>query len=428
VTAAALQVRADEVFISDDAVIRKFKEAGQGHVFRFLPRLDFHRRGNLLRGARSVDLDLVGRLASGGGLAKAPPPPQPLGDEVWTLGRLAADGAARARHEALGLEALRSGKVACLTLAGGQGTRLGWQGPKGCYPIGPGDRTLFDIHAAGVAAATKAAGKPVPWVILVSPSTEEATRSYIRRRGLPGVEPASVRLVCQGTLPVLDDDGRLLLEAEDRIALSPDGHGGVLRALRLSGTMAWLVNLGIEEIAVGQVDNPLAPAADPLFLGLHRAARGQMSSKVFLKGDPAERVGVVVRLDGRPGVIEYSELPRDLAEKRDSSGRLTYWAANMASHVLSVHFAAAVAYRGLPVHRVRKKAPFLDAAGNLVEPTAPNAFKYETFLFDALPMADEGVVLEVDRSAQFAPVKNASGTDSPGTARILLQAAGKWAP
>lgn len=423
-----LQLPADAILVSDDAVVERFRAAGQGHVFRFLDRLDRTGRMRLFRSARSVDLDVVRRLAAGEGLAGPPPAPEPLGAEVRRRDALRADLALREGAEAIGRGILRAGKVACLTVAGGQGTRLGWPGPKGCFPIGPGERTLFDVHAAGMAAAAKACGRPIPWILLVSPSTEEETRGYIRRRGLPGVDPSSVRIVCQGTFPVLDDGGRLLLEAEDRIALAPDGHGGCLRALRLSGTLAWLVNLGIEEISYFQVDNPLAPPADPLFLGLHRAAKAQMSVKVFPKADPAEKVGVVVRLEGRPGVIEYSELGASLAAKKDADGRLVYWASNMAAHALALPFAAAVAFRGLPVHRVRKKVPHVDGSGARVEPAAPNAWKFETFVFDALEHASSVVVLEVDRAAEFAPVKNAAGVDSPETARALLAAAGKGTP
>ncbi len=188
------------------------------------------------------------------------------------------------------------------------------------------------------------------------------------------------------------------------------------------------MNLGIEEIAYFQVDNPLAPPADPLFLGLHRIVQGQISTKVFPKANPAEKVGVLVRRNGRPGVIEYSELPKEAAALRDGSGELLYWAANMASHVLSVPFAAAVAYRGLPVHRVRKKVPFVDGTGRKVAPGLPNAWKFESFVFDALDMATRGAVLEVDRAREFAPVKNAAGSDSPHTARGLLEKAGRWKP
>jgi UDP-N-acetylglucosamine/UDP-N-acetylgalactosamine diphosphorylase len=417
-------LRTADLLVPDAEVVRRFAEAGQGHVFRFLGALDEEGTRRLIRSARNVSLEMTARLAS-------PPPPsagapaEPLGDAVVRRAAILADRAGREAAEEEGRALLRKRRVAVLTMAGGQGTRLGWPGPKGCYPIGPGERTLFDLHAEAVAAATREAGAPIPWVILVSPSTEEATREHFLRRGFPGIEPISVRFVCQGVLPVLDDAGKLLLEAPDRIAVAPDGHGGSLQALRLSGTLAWLVNLGVEEISCFQVDNPLAPPADPLFLGLHRRAGGQMSTKVFLKADPAERVGVVVRRRGRPAVIEYMELPREEAERRDASGGLVHWAANMASHAISLPFAAAVAYRGLPVHRVRRRAPFLDEGGKRVEPAEPNAWKFETFLFDALPMADKGVVLEVDRDAEFAPVKNAEGADSPETARALLRRAGR---
>ena len=420
--------RPEEPREPDEALVDRFHAAGQGHVFRFLPTLDPLRRARLLRSARSVDLRRLARLASGDALATPLASFEPLDGPVFVRREdLSRDPARQARAEEVGRDLLKRGKVACVTVAGGQGTRLGFPGPKGCFPIGPGDRTLFDLHAAAIAAAAREAGRPIPWVIIVSPSTEEGTRLHLRLRGLPGIEAASVRLACQGTLPALDDGGRLMLDAPDRIATAPDGHGGALRALRESGTLGWLVNLGIEELSYFQVDNPLAPPADPLFLGLHRLDDGRMSTKVFPKADPAERVGVVVRAQGRPAVVEYTEIPPDAAALRDAAGRLVHGAANMAAHAIALPFAAAVAWKGLPVHRVRKRVPFVDADGRRVEPDAPNAWKFETFLFDALPLADKGVVLEVDRDAEFAPVKNAEGADSPETARALLRRAGRTA-
>ena len=417
----------EDYILSEKAFLDKFEAAGQGHVFRFLDGLDWKRKNALLQSARSVDLDLVARLAAGKSIASPAPPPEPLeGPFLHRRAELLENRILRTGAEEEGAALLRSGKLAILTVAGGQGTRLGFGGPKGCFPIGPGSRTIFDVHAAAVAEACREAGKPIPWILIVSPTTEDATRAYIRRRGLPGVTAAQVRIVCQGVHPALTDEGKLILEDVDRIAMAPDGHGGCLKALRVTGTLAWLVNLGIEELCYFQVDNPLARPVDTLFLGLHHRVKGQMSTKVFPKVDPAEKVGVVVGRGGKPAVIEYTELPRAEAEARAPGGGLRHWAANMASHVMSMPFAAAVAFRGLPVHRVKKRVPFLDADGHRVLPPEPNAWKYESFVFDALPMAAAGVVLEVDRSLEFAPVKNATGPDSPETARALLQAAGKW--
>ncbi len=409
-----------------ESLRRRFAEAGQGHVFRWYDDLDAPGRARLAASAAAVDLRVVARLALARGLAPPPPAPEPLGEERIAREALVASGERREAAIAEGDRLLREGRLGLVTVAGGQGTRLGYPGPKGCFPIGPWGRTLFDYHAEAVAAASERAGRAIPWVLLVSPATERATRTHLRRGGLPGIPAAAVRVCCQATLPVLDDDGHLLLERKDRIAVAPDGHGGLLRALRDSGSLAWLATLGVEELSCFQVDNPLAPPADPLFLGLHRLARAQMSSKVFPKADPDERVGVVVRLDGRPGVIEYSELSPVLARARLADGSLAYGDANMAAHVLALPFVAAVAFTGLPLHRARKIVPHIDAAGRRTVPAAPNAWKFETFLFDALRRAERGIVLEVSRAAEFAPVKNATGTDSPDTCRALLKAAGRW--
>jgi UDP-N-acetylglucosamine/UDP-N-acetylgalactosamine diphosphorylase len=408
------------------ALVERFEAAGQGHCFRFLPRLAPRSADRLFAAARAVDLRAVRRLAAGEGLAPPAPVPAPLGPELQRREELFYNKVLRARAEAAGRELLSRGKVAVVTVAGGQGTRLGWPGPKGCFPIGPGGRTLFDIHAAAVAEASRAAGRPLPWILVVSPATLAGTLDALDGRGLPGIERGQVRVACQWMLPVLDDAGLLLLEAEDRIALAPDGHGGAFRALRESGALAWLANLGVEELSYFQVDNPLAPPADPLFLGLHALAGSQFSSKVFRKAHPAERVGVVVRLEGRPGVIEYSELTAEQAALPDGRGGLLFGHANMAAHAVNLAFAAAVAFKGLPVHRVRKSVPFVDASGARVVPPAPNAWKHETFFFDAMRWASKGMVLEVERSLEFAPLKNATGDDSPETCRALLRAAGRW--
>ena len=413
--------------LDEEEIRRRFAEAGQAHVFRFWEDLDEDGRLRLLESARGIDLGRVADLSSGRALASPNPVPEPLGKEF--VGRAHLLHEDRRRREAAaeaGIAMIARCKVAFVTVAGGQGTRLGFHRPKGLFPIGPGRKTLLDYHAEAVEAVSRIAGRPLPWVLLVSPPTLGETEDWLNTRGLPGIERASVRLACQETLPALDDDGRLLLAAADRIAVSPDGHGGTFRALRTSGALSWLLNLGVEEVSYFQVDNPLVPPGDALFLGLHSLAGGQMSSKVFPKLDPAEKVGVVARLNGRPGVIEYSELSPELAARRNPDGTLAFGHANMAAHVLSLPFMAAVAFRGLPVHRVRKVVPYLDAEGRRVVPAEPNAWKFETFLFDALAMAVRGVVMEVDRDEEFAPVKNAGGSDSPETARELLRKAGRW--
>jgi len=223
-------------------------------------------------------------------------------------------------------------------------------------------------------------------------------------------------------MPAVDrQDGRILLAERGRVALSPDGHGGVIRALERSGALAEMADAGIRTIFHLQVDNPLIAIGDPGFLGVHRRAGAEMSSKVVRKTDPAEKVGLVVERDGRQEMIEYSDLPDDLAERRAADGGLELWAGSIALHLIDVGFAVRLAGGGsLPFHRALKPVPYVDERGRAVDPTVANAVKFEQFIFDALPLAARALVVETDRATEFEPLKNASGPASPATVRDRL--------
>jgi UDP-N-acetylglucosamine/UDP-N-acetylgalactosamine diphosphorylase len=216
-----------------------------------------------------------------------------------------------------------------------------------------------------------------------------------------------------------------LLAEKGKLALSPDGHGGTLTALVASGPngtpscLEEMRSAGIGTIFYFQVDNPLVQIAEPAFLGLHRQADAEISFKVVEKVKPDEKVGVVVEVDGVPQVIEYSDLPPELAERRDPDGGLTIWAGSIAIHVFERTFIERLTAGGgkLPFHRALKKVPYLDSDGQLVEPSEPNAVKFETFIFDALPLAISSAIVETDRKVEFEPLKNATGPDSPETVR-----------
>jgi len=227
-------------------------------------------------------------------------------------------------------------------------------------------------------------------------------------------------LFVQGTLPAVDrETGQVLLEAPDAIALSPDGHGGLLRALRREGILDELRERGIRTICTFQVDNPLLRLARPELLGHHALAEAEMSNLAIRKLGPAERMGVFATVDGRTALVEYSDLPEDLAEKRGPDGDLVFWAGSPAVHCLEVGFVERLTGGGggLPFHRADKKVAHLGPDGTLVQPDAPNAVKFEAFIFDALPLADRTVTVESLRSEDFSPIKNAEGADSPATAR-----------
>ena len=344
--------------------------------------------------------------------------------EAPALGAVEAPDVVRPGAEDVlaGRGVLAAGEVAVVIVAGGQGTRLGFDGPKGCYPIGPvSDRSLFQIHAEKVVALGRRHGAPVPLYVMTSPQNHAETAAFFERHDSFGVE--RLRLFVQGEMPAVDRvSGRILLAERGRVALSPDGHGGVIRALERSGALAEMAEGGIRTIFYLQVDNPLIAIGDAGFLGLHRRAGAEMSSKVVRKTDPAEKVGLVVVRDGRQEMIEYSDLPDDLAERRAADGGLELWAGSIALHLIDVAFAARLAAGGgrLPFHRARKPVPYVDEAGSRIEPNIANAVKFEQFIFDALPLAERALVVETDRETEFEPLKNASGPASPETVRARL--------
>jgi UDP-N-acetylglucosamine/UDP-N-acetylgalactosamine diphosphorylase len=388
---------------------------GREALLRFWDELDSAGRERLAADLRSLDLDLLDRLV-----------------ETLVHGRedhldtdavepVEPDPAPSAEAIAEGEGALARGAVAVVIVAGGQGTRLGFDGPKGCYPIGPvTDRSLFQIHCEKVAALGRRYGRTPPLYVMTSDVNHAATEGFFAGRGWFGLE--HVRLFRQGTMPAVDaDSGAVLLAAPDRVALSPDGHGGTLGALRRTGCLDEMRERGVETIFYLQVDNPLVAIGDPGFVGAHRLAAAEVSSKVVRKTDPAEKVGVVAVRDGRQLVIEYSDLPRPLAEQRRPDGGLAYAAGSIALHVFSREFVERVAATAeLPYHRALKRVPYVDDRGKPVEPDDPNAVKFEQFIFDTLPLARRSVVLETSREGEFEPLKNAEGPSSPKTVRQRL--------
>jgi UDP-N-acetylglucosamine/UDP-N-acetylgalactosamine diphosphorylase len=330
----------------------------------------------------------------------------------------------------LGKELIQAGKVAAFVVAGGQGTRLGYDGPKGNLPIsGVKNKTLFQLFAESITAASEKYQTICRWYIMTSALNHSQTVQIFRSNNYYGLDEKSVFIFQQGTLPNFNFDGKILLADEAVIASSPDGHGGSLKALYQSGALEDMKKHGLEYISYFQVDNPLINIFDPLFIGLHALEKAEMSSKAVFKTDPKEGVGVFCLLAGRVNVIEYSNLPDELAEKRNPDGSLTFGLANIAIHIINTNFVEKLNVDGfsLPLHRAVKKIPHIDEAGRLVEPAEPNGIKLESFVFDALSLASKSIIYQTVRSEEFGPVKNAAGPDSPATARKMMTArAADW--
>ena len=404
-----------------DHLMNRAEQFGQGHIFTWWDQLDEASRNGLLNQVSSIDFDLVRDLIDRLVLTMSPPQNLELGPAPIVSVPRTDEERARAREaQEIGEQKIREGKVAALVVAGGQGTRLGFPGPKGAFSIGPvSGKCLFQIFAERVLANRKRYGSPIPWYIMTSSENHLATCRFLKDHAYFGFPEEDILCFQQGTLPAVDPNGRIILESKGNIFLSPDGHGGTLRALKVSGTLEDMVSRGIEEISYFQVDNVLVKVLDPVFVGYHCREHADMSSKVVSKAYPEEKVGVIGMRNGRLGVIEYSDLGKEDMYARTADGSLKYWAGSIAIHILRVGFVDELTRHGikLPFHRAEKKVPYVDQSGTTRTPDTPNGIKFESFLFDALEYARRSVTMEVIRSEEFSPVKNATGVDSPETAR-----------
>lgn len=335
-----------------------------------------------------------------------------------------------AKARALGEDLLRAGQVGAFVVAGGQGTRLGFSGPKGDYPISPiKHKTLFELFAESILATSQKYRTRCPWYIMTSPLNHEPTRDILRANHYYGLAEEDVFVFQQGTCPNFSMDGEIFLADQDTLATSPDGHGGSLKALYESHAVDHMRERGVEILSYWQVDNPLINIFDPLFIGLHVLDNSQMSSKALVKTGPMEKVGNFCRVKNKVTVVEYSDLPDEAAQKKNPDGSLVFELGSIGIHLVSRSFVEQLnaGEFSLPIHRAVKKIPHITPQGDRITPDTPNGIKLETFVFDALPLASHSMILRTLRSEEFGPVKNATGVDSAETSRqMIIDRAAAW--
>ncbi len=393
----------------------------QGHVLRFWDVLDAGERAQLLDQVAGLDFASIARmrgmLTSKSAAAAAAEPTAPEVVELTDDARAAAYAAGEAE--------LHAGKVAVLLVAGGQGSRLGYEGPKGAYSIGPvTGRPLFYFHARKIVGLCRRYGVRIPFYIMTSDVNDAATRTHFEDHNYFGLDRNDVTFFMQGMWPALDEKGRIMLDQPGHIFMSPDGHGGTLTALDKDGCLADMERRGINTVFYFQVDNPLVEIADPAFIGLHVVRRADISVKLCAKRDPKEGLGVVVEREGRCEMVEYTELTDEQANRRTAAGELYFKYGSVAIHVFSLPFLKTEAGKAMPLHLAHKKIPVCSENGTAVQPTKNNGYKFEKFIFDVLPDARAVVNLAFERAEEFSPVKNAAGSDSPATCKHDMQA--KW--
>jgi UDP-N-acetylglucosamine/UDP-N-acetylgalactosamine diphosphorylase len=404
-------------------IITAFEASGQGQVFRHFDALNPKEQAALEAQAASIDLQEVARLVATHLKGSAEDGLNLEGLEPAPYIALPENGGDPAQWEAAreaGAAAIAAGRVAAFCVAGGQGTRLGYDGPKGTYPVTPvSQKTLFQVFAEKIARSSERFGAPIHWFILTSEINNAATVAAFEAADYFGLLREQVHFIVQGLVPAVDLEGKILLSEKGKIAMTPDGHGGSLRALVRSGAVDTMRELGIDTLSYFQVDNPLVQCIDPAFVGFHLLGKSELSSKMVPKAYPLEKVGHFCEQEGRQIVVEYSDMPEAMQEATTENDELRFRAGSVAIHIFDREFIARAggdrAENALPFHRANKKIPYVDADGGTVEPDAPNGVKFEMFVFDALPMAQNPVIIEAARGENFSPVKNANGIDSPHT-------------
>ncbi len=409
----------------ESQLAERLEEHGQEHALRWLPQLNEAQRRHLMEQLVAIDYERLDEFRE---LVQVPPTVTSfLGIEPAPVERLPVTDGQTQRDQTirqLGAQALEADRVAALTVAGGQGTRLRYDHPKGMYPVSPiRGKSLFELFAEQILAARQRYGCGMPWLIMTSYTNDDETRHFFSENDFFGLGEDMVHFFIQQRNPILDAGGRLLRAEPDALLLGPDGHGGTFEALGKSRLLDVLRQGGWDLMTYFQVDNPLVTVADERFIGHHLNKDADFSCKVVPKRDPEEGLGLAVLRGGRPIVIEYVDVPPPVAAERLANGTLRYLFGSIAIHVMDVPFAERLLGRkdSLPWHLAKKQYEIVNEEGQKVLSPKGACHKFERFVFDALAMADECAFVEVQRQTQFAPVKNAEGEDSPASARHFMQ-------
>lgn len=396
-------------------------KCSQEHVLKHWKKLNKKEREALLEQIATIDPKSVARCAEALGKgAEVPDSSKGKAPKVAVL-----KGKKLAEARAAGEVELSEGRVAALLVAGGQGSRLGYDGPKGCYEIGPiTNAPLFYFHARKILARSIRYGASIPFYVMTSEANNAATVQCFEENDYFGLNPDDVFFFTQGMWPGMSAEGKIILDQPGHIFMSPDGHGGLLAALKRSGALADMKKRGIKSVFFFQVDNPLVEIADPAFIGYHVMNKSEYSLKLCAKRDPKEKVGMPMRFGDTYRMVEYTEMTDEQCNRKDKSGKLYFLYGSPAIHVFDRAFLEREAARPMPLHLAFKKIPYVDEKGALVKPSEPNGYKFEKFIFDILPNAKTATFLAFDPKDEFSPVKNAEGADSPASCKADMQA--KW--
>lgn len=406
---------------SEEEMKEELKKYGQEHLWTAYQRLDEEKKRKMAEQIASIDFDKMNKLYQS---TKETPS---VGEDVITpmpyVDAASLSAEQRAEYIALGEKAIKEGKYAVVMVAGGQGTRLGHNGPKGTFDIGlASHKSLFELFCDQLKMAKDQYGVTIPWYIMTSRENNPATVKFFEEHDDFGYRDGIKAFFKQGELPMVDTNGKLVVGEDGLVKEAGDGHGGIFEAMLHSGVLAEMQAKGIEWIFTCAVDNPLAKLVDPLLVGYAISENVKLASVSIVKNSPEERVGVFCKRNGRPSVIEYTEISPEMANAKDENGNYLYGEAHIMMNLFHRDMIEKIAQEKLPYHSAFKKCTYQNEAGEVIVPEGPNAYKFEAFLFDSFDKLENMGVLRYQREECFTPVKNATGNDSPETARRMYEA------
>ena len=395
------------------------KENNQTNILNTLNQIDESKKEKLIKQILNLNFEQLKRLYQ-----ETKEKPEILDKKLENIKyvdkyKLSEDK--KSLYTKIGEDIIRNNKYAVVTMAGGQGTRLGHKGPKGTFKIDvrPEPKFLFQILAENLEAANKKYNVTLPWYIMTSTENNKETVEFFEEHNYFGYPKDHIKFFMQGNLPLLFTNGQLVLDKDYSIKEAADGNGCIYKAMREDKILEDMENRNVEWAFIGSVDNVLLNMVDPILIGLTIEEKHEVASKSIAKKDPSERVGVFCKANGVPSVIEYSELPKEMAELRDEDGELLYGEAHIMCNLFSIKALEKISKIDLPYHVANKKTNYMNEKGEFVEVTEPNAYKFEAFIFDAFNFFDDMSILRGRREEDFAPVKNKEGNDSPNTAKEL---------
>ncbi len=403
-----------------ELIKKTLKKYSQEHLLNGFEKLNETKQKQLLEQIENTDFELINSLYNN--TRKEVEIPESQITPIEYLDKDKLNGYYKGFLET-GEKAIRDGRLAAVTMAGGQGTRLGHNGPKGTFDIGlDSHKSLFELLSDSLKEQGKKYNVTIPWFIMTSRENNAETVKFFAKHKYFGYEKdKNIFFFEQGELPMVDTEGKILIGEDGLIKEAADGHGGIYEALVKNGMTKKMRELGVEWIFIGGVDNCLVKMVDPILMGIAIQKHVTAAGKSVVKANPQEKVGVFCKRNGRPSVVEYTEIPKEMSEATDKRGELIYGESHILCNLFNIDAVERMGSKPLPYHTAFKKATYIDKNGNKVVPDGPNAYKFEAFLFDAFGELDDMAILRVKREEEFAPVKNASGVDSPETARELYK-------